>query len=62
MIIKISITKTFLALILFNIVSIWVVSSPNQKVGVAKRSRQFPFSLHHNQGLTLNRGSFVVFA
>ena len=34
-----------------------------QKIFITLRSRvQIPVSLHANQGLTLNRGSFVVFA
>jgi hypothetical protein len=36
------------------------VKPSNKKFGAAKRSRQFSFSLHENQPLTLNRGSFVV--
>ena len=32
-----------------------------QKIFITLRSRvQIPISLHENQGLTLNRGSFVV--
>ena len=35
----------------------------SQKIFITLRSRvQIPVSLHENQGLTLNRGSFVVFA